>query len=66
MEEVQAQISRNRRDRADWHAWLDRFNSTDGYQVREEDLFDSERDEFWFPPPDAGGFDLHRRLLQVA
>lgn len=66
MEEVQAQISRNRRDRAQWHAWLDRFNSTDGYQVREEDLYDPERDEFWFPPPDADGFDLPRRLLQVA
>lgn len=50
MEDYQAQISRNRRERAAWHAYLDRFS--DG-QVNEGDLYDPEREEHWMPPDDA-------------
>lgn len=50
MEDYQAHISRNRRDRAAWHAYLDRFLNV---QVNESDLHDSERDEHWVPPDDS-------------
>ncbi|WP_306901962.1 hypothetical protein [Arthrobacter sp. B1I2] len=50
MEDYQAQISRNRRERAVWHAYLDRFLEV---RVIESDLCDSEREEHWIPPDDA-------------
>jgi hypothetical protein len=43
----QQQISRYRRERARWHAWLDRHNSP---LITEVDLYDPETDEYWIPP----------------
>ncbi|MEV7574355.1 hypothetical protein AB0P28_14780 [Pseudarthrobacter sp. NPDC089323] len=43
-------ISRNRRERAKWHAYLDRFRDT---QIYETDLYDQERDEHWAPPDET-------------
>ena len=50
IEDYQAHISRNRRERAAWHAYLDRFVEV---RVDESDLFDPEREEHWTPPDDA-------------
>lgn len=50
MDDYRAQISRNRRERAAWHAYLDRFLDV---QVLESDLHDAERDDYWMPPDDA-------------
>jgi hypothetical protein len=50
MEDYQAQISRNRRERAAWHAYLDRFLDV---QVNESDFHDAEREDHWIPPDDA-------------
>ncbi|NKR13748.1 hypothetical protein A5N16_22225 [Arthrobacter sp. M6] len=41
------QISRNRRERAIWHAYLARFLET---HVDEADLYDQEREEHWVRP----------------
>ena len=49
MVDYQAHISRNRRERAAWHAYLDRFLNI---PVGETDLYDSEREEYWIPPDD--------------
>ena len=50
MEDYQAQISRNRRERAAWHAYLDRFLDV---RMNEVDLYDAEREEHWIPPDDV-------------
>lgn len=50
VDDYQAQISRNRRERAAWHAYLDRF--IDG-RVSEADLYEPDREEHWIPPEDA-------------
>ena len=42
------QISRNRHERAIWHAYLARFLEN---HLEEADLYDQEREEHW-PPPD--------------
>ncbi|MHC8609785.1 hypothetical protein ACW4FP_19265 (plasmid) [Paenarthrobacter ureafaciens] len=42
-------IARNRRERAKWHAHLDRFRDI---HFNETDLYDQERDEHWAPPDD--------------
>ncbi|MFF1254463.1 hypothetical protein ACFVYC_18485 [Pseudarthrobacter sp. NPDC058329] len=49
MEDYQAHISRHRRERAAWHAYLDRFI----VRLNEADLYDSDREEHWLPPDDA-------------
>ncbi|WP_454813001.1 hypothetical protein [Paenarthrobacter nitroguajacolicus] len=49
LDDFQAHISRNRRERAAWHAYLDRFRDQ---QVAEIDLYEAERDEWWMPPPE--------------
>ncbi|MDO5878086.1 MULTISPECIES: hypothetical protein [unclassified Paenarthrobacter] len=49
LDDYQAHISRNRRERAAWHAYLDRFRDQ---QMNETDLYDAERDEYWLPPDD--------------
>ncbi|WP_242702111.1 hypothetical protein [Arthrobacter cavernae] len=57
MEEVSAQISRHRRERAAWHAWLDRHLVPD---LAEYEVHDVEVDEYWLPPsPDDPGL-AHR------
>ncbi|UUL78003.1 hypothetical protein NG819_21510 (plasmid) [Pseudarthrobacter sp. Fe7] len=50
LEDYQSQISRNRFERAAWHAYLDRFRTT---ALDEGSLYDQERDEYWLPPGDA-------------
>jgi hypothetical protein len=42
-------ISRNRHERAAWHAYLDRFRSPN---LSEADLYDLEREQYWLPPDD--------------
>lgn len=49
LEEHQAQVSRNRRDRAAWHAYLDRFVDR---ALEEVDMFDPDREDHWIPPDD--------------
>ncbi|MGK3958494.1 hypothetical protein ACLKOZ_20145 [Arthrobacter sp. R4] len=49
LEDYQAQVSRNRRDRAIWHAYLDRFRTLN---LSEADLYDLEREQYWLPPDD--------------
>lgn len=49
LEDYQSHISRNRRERAAWHAYLDRF--LDG-PMSETDLYDAERQDYWLPPDD--------------
>ncbi|WP_246084774.1 helix-turn-helix domain-containing protein [Pseudarthrobacter phenanthrenivorans] len=51
IEDYQAQISRNRRERAAWHAYLDRF--MDDNRMDEANLYDPEREEHWIPPDDS-------------
>ncbi|MFE4080417.1 hypothetical protein [Paenarthrobacter sp. YIM B13468] len=43
------QISRNRRERAIWHAYLARFLES---QLQETDFYDCETEEIWIPPND--------------
>lgn len=51
IEDYQAQVSRNRRERAAWHAYLDRF--MDDNRMGEADLYDPEREQHWIPPDDS-------------
>lgn len=50
LDDYLAHISRNRHERAAWHAYLDRFFIT---RLEESDIYDPERDEYWPPPHDA-------------
>lgn len=52
LEDYQEQIRRNRAERAQWHAYLDRYRVLE-LVISETDLFDLERDEHWLPPDDA-------------
>lgn len=61
MDDVQAQISLYRRQRAAWHAFLDRFLDQ---SVTETALYDSEREEHWLPPDDDA--DSYRMLWNAA
>jgi hypothetical protein len=47
MDDYQAHISRNRRDRANWHAYLDRFLVP---PILENEVYDEEREDYWIPP----------------
>jgi hypothetical protein len=49
IEDVQAQISLYRHQRAAWHAYLDRFLDQG---ITETSLYDTEREEHWLPPDD--------------
>lgn len=49
MDDVQAQISLYRHQRAAWHAYLDRFLDQ---AITETSLYDTEREEHWMPPDD--------------
>ncbi len=46
-EDRQEQITRYRKQRAAWHAWLDRHLVP---QLEEHELYDAETDECWLPP----------------
>jgi hypothetical protein len=47
MDDYQAHINRNRRDRANWHAYLDRFLTP---FIPENEIHDAEREAHWIPP----------------
>ena len=47
MDDYQAHINRNRRDRANWHAYLDRFLNP---PIPENEIYDEEREGYWIPP----------------
>lgn len=65
-DDVTAQIARHRKQRREWHAYLDRHIGEQ--HVNEADLYDAERDEFWLPPPDVDphGQNYHRIVYQAA
>jgi hypothetical protein len=46
-EDREAQLTRYRKERAAWHAWLDRHLVP---QLEEYELYDAEVDEYWQPP----------------
>ncbi len=46
-EDREAQLTRYRKERAAWHAWLDRHLLP---QLDEYELYDAEADEHWLPP----------------
>lgn len=46
-EDREQQITRYRKERAAWHAWLDRHLVP---QLEKHELYDSEVDEYWLPP----------------
>ncbi|WP_136611062.1 hypothetical protein [Sinomonas albida] len=55
-QDVAAQLTIHRQQRAAWHAWLDRHHPD--RQLAEADLYDPEIDEYWPPPgmyADAAG-----------
>lgn len=54
LEDYQRHISRNRFERAAWHAYLDRFVTK---LLDEQDLYDHEREDYWLPPRDAAIWD---------
>lgn len=54
LEDYQSQISRNRFERAAWHAYLDRFLTP---RIEEQDLYHPERDEYWLPPGESHIWD---------
>ena len=47
LDDYQAQISRVRRERARWHAYLDRFNAQ---ELQGTEIYDAEIEEHWIPP----------------
>ncbi|MDJ0321960.1 hypothetical protein [Pseudarthrobacter sp. PS3-L1] len=47
LEDYQAQINRNRRERAQWHAYLDRLITS---TLTEADFYEAEREQHWIPP----------------
>lgn len=50
LDDYQAQISRNRRERACWHAYLDRFNTP---ELQSTEIYDAEIEEHWIPPDES-------------
>lgn len=46
-EDREAQLTRYRKERAAWHAWLDRHLTP---QLSEHELHDAETDDHWLPP----------------
>ncbi|WP_458117310.1 hypothetical protein [Arthrobacter sp. D2-10] len=59
--ERQEQITRYRKERARWHAWLDRHLSP---ELMDTELYDAEVDEYWIPPQDDP--QLQHSLWNVA
>lgn len=58
----QEQITRYRRQRAAWHAWLDRHLVP---QLEDHELYDAEIDEYWLPPTDDP-YELQQSLWRAA
>ena len=62
LDDAAEQISRHRRQRAAWHAWLDRHETT---VFTGNDFYDAEQDDYWLPPPD-GEMGTHGFVWQAA
>ncbi|MHA7146551.1 hypothetical protein ACX80U_17720 [Arthrobacter sp. TmT3-37] len=60
-EDREAQLTRYRKERAAWHAWLDRHLVP---QLDEHELYDAEVDEYWQPPIEDE--NEHQRLFWTA
>ena len=61
-EDRQEQITRYRKQRAAWHAWLDRHITP---QLEDHELYDAEIDEYWLPPTGDPN-ELQQSLWQAA
>jgi hypothetical protein len=61
-EDREQQITRYRKQRAVWHAWLDRYLTP---QLAEHELYDAEADEHWLPPAEDED-ECQRELWSVA
>lgn len=61
-EDRQEQITRYRKQRAAWHAWLDRHLLP---QLEEHELYDQDIDEYWLPPTEHE-HEYQRSLWQAA
>ncbi|KHL01752.1 hypothetical protein LK10_14800 [Sinomonas humi] len=48
--DVAAQLTLHRRQRGQWHAWLDRHNPDQ--HITESDIYDPDTAEHWLPPDD--------------
>jgi hypothetical protein len=57
-EDREARLTRYRKERAAWLAWLDRHLVP---QLREHELYDAEADEYWLPPAEKE--DEHQQSL---
>ncbi|MEG9250356.1 hypothetical protein V6S67_19880 [Arthrobacter sp. Soc17.1.1.1] len=57
-DDYSAQISRYRKERAAWHAWLDRHLVP---QLNEHEVHDPDVDDYWLPPAD----DDHKHHLAL-
>jgi Ser/Thr protein kinase RdoA (MazF antagonist) len=62
LDDAAEQITRHRRERAAWHAWLDR-NLVPA--LTEQDVEDPDTDRYWIPPSDDE-LGLLGTLWQVA
>lgn len=60
-EDREAQLTRYRKERAAWHAWLDRHLIP---QLNEHELYDAEAEEYWLPPLEDE--PEHQRVLWQA
>jgi hypothetical protein len=55
-EDREQQITRYRKERAAWHAWLDRHLLP---HLEEHELYDQETDEYWLPPINGEHLQQH-------
>ncbi|WP_211882352.1 hypothetical protein [Pseudarthrobacter albicanus] len=49
MDDVAAHITRNRKERAAWHAWLDRHITP---ALATHEIYDHDAEHHWIPPTD--------------
>ncbi|WP_427136674.1 hypothetical protein [Pseudarthrobacter sp. S9] len=49
MDDVAAHITRNRKERAAWHAWLDRHTT---HALATHEIYDHDTEHHWIPPTD--------------
>ncbi|MUK02805.1 helix-turn-helix domain-containing protein [Vibrio cholerae] len=61
-DDFSSQLTRYRKERAAWHAWLDRHHVP---QLAEHELYEADVDEYWLPPIDDD-HELHRTLWNAA
>jgi hypothetical protein len=61
LDDAAKQITLHRKQRALWHAWLDRHETSD---LTAHELHDAELDDYWLPPPDDTGW--HTAVFEAA